>query len=170
MVDKIKLTFDTGVEVELSRPSQMLLSRVRREFLKRDPEPDVPQVWIEDANRNEDNPNDPDYIAAKIAWGERIGFISIDVVLATAVTILTTPEGLMDQNSEEFFAMLKMAGIPKPETDIEKKVEWIKTVAINSDEDLTLLQSKTYEIVGATEEQVAEATATFLGQAVEPTD
>ncbi len=170
MVDTLDLKFDSGVEVRLSRPNQMLLSKVRREFLKNDPEPKVPQVWIEDNGRNEPNPNDPIYIAELTMWKERITFIAIEVVLATAVQITKTPEGMMTDDSDEFNALLKMGGLPIPETDVERKVAWLNAVGMSSEDDLVLLQTKTFEIVGATEEQVAAAEAMFRGQEAQPAD
>ncbi len=170
MVDTLDLKFDSGVEVRLSRPNQMLLGKVRREFLKNDPEPKVPQVWIEDNGRNEPNPSDPAYIAELGMWKERITFIAIEVVLATAVEIIATPEGMMEADSDEFNALLKIAGLDIPTTVIERKVAWLHNVGMSSEADLVLLQTKTFEIVGATEEQVAEAEAMFRGQEARATD
>ncbi len=170
MVDTLDLKFDSGVEVRLSRPNQMLLGKVRREFLKNDPEPKVPQVWIEDNGRHEPNPDDPAYKADLLMWKERITFIAVEVVLATAVTITKTPEGMMAIDSDEFNALLRMGGLAIPTTDVERKVAWLNAVGMSSEDDLVLLQTKTFEIVGATEEQVAAAQELFRGQEVGPAD
>lgn len=170
MVDTLDLVFDSGVEVRLSRPNQMLLGKVRREFLKNDPEPKVPMVWIESNGREEPNPSDPVYKADLAMWKERITFIAVEVVLATAVEIIKTPEGMMADDSEDFNALLEMGGLEIPTTKIGRKVAWLNAVAMSSSDDMVLLQAKTFEIVGATEEQVAEAQAMFRGQEAQPTD
>lgn len=170
MVDKLDLKFDSGVEVTLSRPNQMLLGKVRREFLKTDPQPKVPMVWIENNGRDEPNPSDPIYQADLLAWKERITFMAVDVVLGTAVEITKTPEGMMADDSDDFNALLEMAGLPIPTTNIGRKVAWLNAVGMSSSDDMVLLQKKTFEIVGATEEQVAEAEAMFRGVEAQPTD
>ena len=164
MVETRTETFGTGVVVEISRPRTALLNQLRTKYLKEHEEPEIPTVRNEDMGRDEPNPFDPKYVRDISAYYSAIADMMMDVIFATSVKVISVPDDVPDQDSEEFEAVLEMAGIKVPTDPFRRRVAWLKAIAA-TDTDIEMLQSDVIEVKGATEEQVEEATKMFRGTA-----
>lgn len=154
------LTLSTGVVLDLLQPSPILVDNLMRSFSA--DEPHIPKVWIKDKERDEENPNDPDYLAAMEAWYAESGMRSIKALLPTGSRIRSKPEDMPGPEEPDFADLMDTMGQPLGKSRFSRYTQWVLLYATNP-QDLAILGVKLLRRAGVREEDVREAQALFQG-------
>ena len=103
------ITLSTGAEVEILKAPTMVLQEIQKQA--QSGKPKVPKVWIEDKGREEENPNDPDYLDAMKDWLGQAGLKGIEVSLIFGTKIKSLPGNIPVLESNEWQDDLKYMGL-----------------------------------------------------------
>lgn len=164
VLDEVKTVYEedvftskTGVKVKISRVNRLIvLDAVRR--IK---DPKVPVVYIESKNRSEDNPSDPDYIAAKQQADLDRGMTTINVYLAFGTKPIYIPDTKEKPGDTGWSKDYEEVGLDIPEKGRGRYTAWLKYYALLEDEvnELSLMAMR---YSGATlEEDVNKSVTNF---------
>lgn len=159
----------SGVVLELGRAAPLILTNVTKEMNETNPPPKPPMVYSEEKSREEPNENDPQYLRAKREWDAFLSLRVIEVLIATASKVKSIPDEMIKPESDEFIELLEISGIPPRRTSMGIYTQWLQMVAAQKD-DIGLLGVELLRISGLSEEDVAEAEATFRGLSESDTD
>ncbi len=158
-VEDGKLTLSTGVVFKIMDIPLFAFDKIK-ENMERE-RPKVPVVYIEAKDREEANPNDPDYIAAIDAFERKQSEKLIDMIIVLGTELDQVPEGFPKDDDESWTSKLKLLGFDIPEDKDERYLTWIKLCAMRTREDYESLLIACSRSAGVTEEDVAEAAASF---------
>ena len=126
-------TASTGVVLRAKAVSPLLIIDAQKKL--REPRP--PKVHNPDKGYDEENPADPDYIAAVAEYRQTIGEVSNAIWLTMGVDVVTVPNGMQDAESTEWSEMLEdVADITVPERGPRRRYCWLKYVVLTSMEDV----------------------------------
>lgn len=162
------ITVSTGVKFRLKRPALFAVQAVEKQM---EPQrPAIPVVFVEAKGRQEENPLDPAYLAAMTRFQSAVVERQYDAVLATGTVVESVPDGVPSQDDETWVEMLDAIGITVAAGKTARYLQWVKYVAAPSGHDLQLLLPALLKLLGATEDEVAEAVDTFRGGPERDTD
>lgn len=141
-------TTSTGVTIRRLTIPDILMQRVMEKVKK----PKVPMWFNPEKERDEPNPNDPDYLEAVRQAQDERGQRAIDAAIMFGCELVSElPE------SREWIQRLNRFGIEVDESDeFELKFAYLKYVAFSNSSDLALVTGW-----GLSEEDIANAGATF---------
>lgn len=162
------VTLSTGVKVRLTRPSSSMLGEIMAEMHSK--RPAVPQIMNSDKGRMEDNPSDPDYQNKVQLWLAQVTESTYQASVALGCKIIEIPEDMAKSESEDFFDILDLLGIPKASSKIRRTGQWLKFVGAPTDEDWLIILKPIMEKLGVFEQAVAEATKFFRSNAERAAD
>lgn len=157
-----ELELSSGVVLELGRAAPLVLTNVTKEMNESNPPPKPPMVYSETKSREEPNENDPQYLRTKREWDALLSLRVIDVLIATSSKVKSIPDGMISHDSEEFLELLEISGITPRRTSMGLYTQWLQMVAAQQN-DIGLIGIALLRISGISEEDVAEAEATFRG-------
>jgi hypothetical protein len=164
--DEWESTHHPGLIFKLRKMSRMALVEAGRKVI----DPKVPVVWIEDKQRNEPNPNDPDYREelSRAAWVRSTTIVNTCLVLGTK--LLHQPEELDALDSQEWLEQLDFIGIAVPEGKYSRYAAWVRYYALDDDEltDLVIHVQRFNGVV--TEQDVQQAAEEFKSSETRDTD
>jgi len=160
-VEDGKITLSTGVVFKIVGVPLFAFDKIREKMrLER---PQVPVVHIEEKDRDEPNPNDPDYIAALDTFERKHSEKIIDMMITLGTEFDSVPEGFPKVSDDSWVLKLKLLDIDVPESeDVHGRyLAWIKLCAMKTMEDYESLLIACSRGAGVTEKDVADASATF---------
>ncbi len=155
------LRLSTGVVLKLHIPAPMVVQSAFKEAKKNEPKP--PTVYIKDKDRNEENPSDPDYVAALKQWRYEAGMRGLRALIPTGTTLETVPNGIPGPDHEDYADLMASMQIDPGAGRFTRYVQWVLHVACGGVDDLDSLTNALMRRLGVTEEDVAEAQASFRG-------
>lgn len=148
----------TGYRVRIGSFPAMLAQQVMAKIQ----DPPVPTYYNADKEREEPNPNDPDYLRALDAANQERGNVAVDAAVLFGVELL---DGLPDNN--RWIQKLNRLGIEvNTEDEVEVEFSFLKFIVFSDQADLAILMQRT----GVSEEGVAVATNMFSGSEERDTD
>lgn len=154
----------TGVTLKLKRVSPLLMADASRALV----EPRVPQVANldkeEDGSVLEDNPADPDYIAAMNQYRQQLSDLSSAIYLTRGtVPERPLPDGVPDWEDSEWSADIEdIAQIRVPALGKRRYWAWLKYIVLEDLDDFSDLLRAIMRRGGITmEADVAQATTDF---------
>jgi hypothetical protein len=162
-------TFTTtrGVVLKLSPVSDMISYRLASQ---RTP-PKPPTVFIEAKDREEENPNDPDYLAELRRYNQDMGMLGVDVALALGVEIVRIPEGLARPDDEEWREALAFIGLESAAQGKARIIDWLKYYGTSSFAELDKIAGAIGKLSGVVDEvEVAAIEDTFRDNSERNTD
>lgn len=150
----------TGVRLKLKRVSQMIVADAKRRL----PEPKVPK-WINpEKDREEENPNDPEYIEAVYNYRYDTSMLALRVYLILGTEpIYPLPAGIVGPDSHEWSDAIQGAddGVDIPESGPRRYFAWLKYYALPDDQVMRVM-SQIISLSGRTlEEEVRKAQESF---------
>lgn len=153
-----EVTLSNGVKLKL-RPVPPLAIR---EAVIRVPEPPVPMVYIADREREEPNPNDPDYLAAmNMRQLDQVAAMT-NVMLLLGTSPLYVPEGMSTAEDDDWCDTMEFLGIPVHRNQPKARyLDWLRYVVLESPEDISGLTGVLAAMSGVTEQEVARAAEAF---------
>ncbi len=134
-------------------------------------EPRPPVVFVKTKEREEPNPDDPEYIAAHQFWVAETS-IRLLRALATSLTKLDThPAEMIGPESEEFEDIVLDSGLQLARSGSQRRyIQWLLYVALTEQKDIMNLGVVLMRQSGAREEDVAEAQELFRSGEERATD
>lgn len=158
--DEDILELSTGVELELRTPSAVLLNNAMKANIQDEPRP--PKVWVEDKQRDEENPSDPDFVYEYRVWLADAGLRSLKALIPTGTRIHFKPDDIVGPEDEDYADLMESMGEVAATGKHTRYVQWVMLVATGT-EDLKTLSTALMRRAGVREEDVREAQDMFPG-------
>lgn len=152
---------EAGLRLRLRKVTRFVLIEAGKKLV----EPKVPVVFMDDKGREEENPQDPDYILAKQQVANERGFLYISAMLTLGTEIDILPPGMEPPESDEWLEIVESLGIDVPANNKRLRYcAWLKYIAV-PDSDFNKLMDAVLKYSGlVTEEAVADAQDAFRGE------
>ena len=130
------------------------------------PLPDPPTVHIESTDRDEANPNDPDYLD-EVEDREIVVYqAGVNVALIMGTTCESVPDGYFGPDDIGWVDELTAADIPVDvSTEALRYLNWLHLYALRNAEDLKRVTYNALVRAGLLEAEIAAAIASFLSSA-----
>lgn len=156
-----------GVVLKLKRVSRFAIVEAGRKI----PVPKVPTTYVADKDRQEENPNDPDYIAALAESNYQRSMMTITASLVLGTEIISLPKGMPGPEDDEWYEVLDALDITVPKDNKRLRYSaWLKYVCL-ADEEFMDLMNLVLKFSGlVTEQDVAQAQDAFRGATTRPAD
>lgn len=156
-----------GVQLKLRAVPSLAIVAIQKQLK----EPPVPTFFNDEKQRDEENPNDPNYIRELNEWRAASADATTTAYLANGVTVITPlPDNVEPVDSQEWSEGLVLSGLVIADSGIQRRVAWLKYYIVG-DEDLGDLIGQ-IAIAGGlvTEEAVQDVAATFRNNGTGNTD
>ncbi len=164
-------TCENGVEIKVRKPSAVAVEGIQSRLTQDDPEPLPPMMFSEDKQRDEPNPNDPDYQSRLLGWSSRTGMRVTEVLLLTGTSAGKIPDDMYEPDSDELDSWLEALGLGLPD-DASVHVRylaWLKYY-VATDTEFTELSTELVKLGGVTEEHIRQAEETFRSRVIGATN
>lgn len=159
---------NTGIpqQITLSNGVVLRIKKIPRDIIKsagdKHPEPSVPKAYIEDDDRWEDNPNDPDYIAALQRRAQVLAKALEDICLGLGTEIVSVPEGMQRPEDDGWIEDLSIFEITVPREPAKARyMGWLRFHALACDEDFGLATGLPLLMSAIGQEEVIRAMRSF---------
>ena len=128
------------------------------------PAPRPPVLMNEAKGREEENPNDPDYIAAvQVHAAHQLSRVS-DTMMLLGTAVASLPEWAAAPESDEWIEPLEALGIViNRENKYQRYLAWLRLYACVAESDVVRILRNVTGLSGVTEEEVQRAAAAFRG-------
>lgn len=125
-----------------------------------------PMVYISDKGREEENPNDPVYLASVDERESIVYQAGVNVALVMGTACKSVPEGFVGPDCNEWVEQLEAAElIVDVSTPARRYLNWLHLYALRNAEDLRRTTYNALVRAGLMEAEVAAAAASFLSAA-----
>lgn len=128
-------TLSSGVVVKAKPLPVGYGANIARQHQTKKPKP--PRLFVAELGRDEENPDDPDYLDALRQWQVDFAMSSLNLAMSFGLEIVSVPEGMMTYNSDEFKATLSFLG----DDGTMPFVKWLQIIAAPTLEDLTIISN-----------------------------
>ena len=155
--ERDNITLSTGVQLRIKSMPKHFIFQVTEKYKK----PKVPLYFDESKGREEENPDDPDYIEAMQMYLAEIANASTDVAILRGSEIVHIPDDVMGPDSDEFKMELEVLGFGMIDNSRARYLAWIKAIAAPTDADIETLFEEIGRMTGVTEADVAAAAEMF---------
>lgn len=158
-VDPSTFTAANGLKLRLKRVSQMIIADANRRL--KPPKP--PVTWNPDKERNEENPQHPDYIEALSYYRFDTAMLAMRVyfILGTEVEYLPRDIEPVDSTVWSDAILAADAEAEIPESGPRRYLAWLKLYALPDEDQARLLNAIIGAGNGTLEAQVVEAQNSF---------
>lgn len=155
-----ELVLSNGIVLKFRPMPPMLLNSITNSI----PVPAVPKVWLEDKQREEENPNHPAYLQALQDRQNLITKASMDLIMYACTEVIHVPDNVWGPEDDRWLPIAKIAMMDfDPSDHAQRVLAWFKCYAIATVEDMTQSQMIPLQLAGITEVEVQEAVETFPG-------
>lgn len=155
--DMVKMS--TGVVFRVKPPPMFALQALGRKLEQGKPKP--PVMWIKEKERQQENPEDPDYKAALVEHERQTAEVMYDAVILLCTKVANVPADMVKAEDDSWVEELKILGIGPGQGKKERYLAWVKFYAAPSVDDFIALQRAIQRRVGVPEEDVNAAIAAF---------
>lgn len=153
-------TSASGVKFKLKKVSAFAI----KDAIAKIKDPVMPRFFNEGKGRDEDNPADPDYIAAKDEAEYQRSMMGINVVIGLGTTVIDFGDYEEKPDADEWVEKLELIGIDVPRSGIGRYMAWVRYSGVVSESeiaDMTTIVGRLSGIVR--EEEVEVAAESFPG-------
>lgn len=154
------IPLSSGVVLERIPVPRAMLMDIWRKYK----EPEIPTFFNEDKQRNEENPNDPDYIKALEDFNVQVTFAMLDIGIVFGTKIHSLPKDFVNPYSPEWVDTCNVLGLEVPENDKIKYLKWVKYIAAPTEGDLVAISNGVLPNYGVRQTTVEQAIETFPGK------
>ncbi len=154
------VTLSNGIVLRAKRVPNLIFMEVTGKFVA----PKVPHVMNADIGREEDNPNDPGYIAEYNKFQADLSLAIIDTMVVMGTELVSVPQGVMRPEQAGWDRRLKAIHIDVPsqsEDDLSRYMMWVKYYACGDEEDLGEVVKQVGRLSGVSQEDVDDALDQF---------
>lgn len=160
-------TSANGVVLKLKKVSRFVIVDMGRKIQM----PKVPVIYIEDKDRTEENPNDPEYIAAVTEANYQRAMATITASLTLGTEIEKLPDGMVGPQDDEWFEIMRSLDIDVPKDNKRLRyAAWLKYIALDDASFNDLIQVVLKFSGLTTETDVTQAQEGFRGEKKWATD
>lgn len=160
-------TMENGVKLRIKNGSPLAFNQILREGNAAKPRP--PVVWIEEKGREEENPNDPDYINALLQYESELGLRALHACFPICTELLSCPDDVMKPDDPDLAELIETMGLQPAKGRYGRYVQWLELIACSAN-DLEELGNTVLRRIGVKEEDVAEAAQRFRSLQGRPPD
>lgn len=156
----------TGALLRLKKVNKLIVAEASKKIRM----PKVP-IWMNpDKGREEENPNDPDYLESVQNAKIEQGMLIYSIYLAYGTEVISLPASIDPLDSTDWSDELSMiAGIDIPNVGRSRYVAWMKYKVID-DEEMNILITRIMRVSGAIkEEDVQKVMDSFRGDQIRNT-
>lgn len=139
-------TSKSGVKFKLVPMSKMLIV----DATKRLDKPKPPVIHIEEKDRTEENPNDPQYMEDVQIYNANRANLIMAIVFAYGCEVIEIPEGFSSVTDTDWSDDLAEFGVPIPIKGRARKAAWIRYHLVPDDNELTQLMQLIMKVGGTT--------------------
>lgn len=150
----------TGVKFRIVKVPPMILQEIGKQAMKGKPK--IPVVYLEDKDREEENPNDPDYLNALEAWEAETAIRGVDLAIMYGTEVETIPEGIPSVKDDSWIEVVNILDIEVPKNGKGRYLYWVKFCA--APDDLENIVTAVSRVIGVTEQDVADSAELFRGK------
>lgn len=172
-VDRIKrrgrfaeFTLSNGIVLTIKSVPPILVQAILKEF---EPPP-PPKVYMEEKGRDEENPNDPNYLRELAALEERQSTAINNLYLGVGTTFKSVPEGYFSPEEDGWIEKVEFAAnLTGSHVNIDKQpgvkryLCWLNYYAMETATDMLLCQGLPLQLAGIREGEVEEVVESFRG-------
>lgn len=163
-----EVTLSTEVVLGVGQARPFVIHHIgKRERAK---EPKVPVMFIEAKEREEENPHDPDYLAAYEEWEVDATNAIMGALIGLATCIVSVPKGFDKPAQKGWQETMEAIGVEVPKGETARYIAWVRYWAIQGNEDLQMLAKALRRQNGIPEEEVADAADSFPDNEERDTD
>jgi hypothetical protein len=154
--DSNVITLSSGVKIKIKAVNKHFIYQATSRFKP----PKAPRVKNETKGREEENPNDPDYLQELEMYLAEVSMVANDVALLRGAEVVEIPKEIDDPDSKAWKEEMEVLGLA---TDSKKYryLSWLKAVAIPNDEEMNMVLQEIGRLTGVAEADVAEAVERF---------
>jgi hypothetical protein len=157
VVDTVIIT-QRGVKLKIKPVPSMLIV----DATKRIREPEVPMFHNTQKDRDEPNPADPKYLQALQDYKLQINDITQLAYLGNGVSIIEPlPDDVCPIQDDEWVETVQLVGVDVPSNGAARRIAWLRYYVLSDQDFGDVLKSIAIAGGSVTEEQVAEAEASF---------
>lgn len=154
------VTLSSGVVLRVRAVSTSLFADLMAEM---DP-PKPPVVFIESKGREEENPDDPDYLAAKQAHQARVAKSMSDAVIVLGTELESLPKGFPGPDDTAWNAQMRALG-RRFEGEADRYLAWVKYQAGKETTDFQTIWEAVGRQASVLEKDTQAAVRRFPGRA-----
>lgn len=160
-------TAQNGIQFQLKKVSRLIMV----DALQKLEVPKAPTVFLEEKGRTEENPNDPDYIAALDMHRFKRSTLAIEIYFALGTAVIFLPDGIQDPASIEWADEVKeFTNLEIPDSGRRRYLSWMKYYALVDEDQGDLLSAVIAFSGGVTNNEVEQAGESFRDISSRDTD
>lgn len=153
-----QVTLSNGIMLRLKPVPPGVLRRVVQAVKA----PDVPVVFVESRGREEENPNDPGYLAALEECRRARLLADQKARFALGTEVIDVPDSMFGPEDDRWIEQLRAVGIePRVDTPTTRYAEWLELYAVSRAFDVTTLVAACYATSAIFEPEVLDALNSF---------
>lgn len=150
----------SGVSFKMKRVSAFAI----KDALAKIKDPSVPRFFNEGKGRDEDNPNDPDYVAAVQEADYQRSMMGINVAMGLGTAVIDYGDYEERPETDEWIEKLELIGIEVPKSGVARYMAWVRYSGVLSESELADMTTQIAKLSGLVkEEDVAIAAESFPG-------
>ena len=130
MLNGSHVTLSTGVVLRVKKVSRNLIA----DIIARHAPPSVPLYYNEEKGRQEENPDDPEYLSALQMYRARLGNDINNAIILDGTEIESVPEALEPMTSSRWLERMRLKGYNVDGQDA-RYLYWVKFVAADDSTD-----------------------------------
>lgn len=165
-IPTLEVDLSSGVILSLRPTPKHFIYQVTSKFHP----PQIPMVWLEKKQREELNPNDPDYILAIELYAVEVANAATDVTILRGSQIKHIPDDVMGPDDDDWKAEMQLLGMPLADNRRARYLAWVKGIAAPMDRDIEILLEALGRLTGVAEADVLDAVEKFRRVAVGAAD
>lgn len=170
---RLEYTLSNGIVLSAKPVPPYLVAAVNQEFQP----PPPPKVYIEEKGRDEENPNDPQYLRDCQRLSEEQNQAINDLLMGMGTEVVSVPKGYYRPEDDAWisqveFAMNVTGRRLKVERDdaIKRYLCWLRFYALENGSDIAIVSNLPLHLSGIREEEVAAVMDSFRGLSERGTD
>jgi hypothetical protein len=152
-----QLKLSTGVVLRSKSVSRNIFADIVSEYVS----PKVPSTYNTNKGREEDNPNDPEYLVELQRYNAQLARSMSDALIVLGTEFESKPDELPSFDDETWLEEVNLLRVYKTTSRKGRYLAWVKTVAIGNDEDFQAIANLVKRAMGVPEGDVAEQAKRF---------
>lgn len=133
--------------------------------------PVVPKIFLDDKGREEENPGDPAYQEALLAYNIKVADAGANVMLGAGTAVVELGPDMEGPDGPTWADTLEFFGVEfNHSSQMSRYITWLTCYALPTASDLQLAVTAVAKRTGISEEEAAEALASFRDRTLRRTD
>jgi len=153
-------TLSSGVVLRAKKLAPMLMTGLVMALEETKPKP--PVVVIASKGREEENPNDPDYVERLSVYQGHMATVTFNAFVLEGTVVIEAPSNLPGMDDEDWLDRMRLLG-KHVQTKAERYVAWFESVACADAADIGKIMEEVGRLSSVSERDVSAAVQNFRG-------